>query len=310
MKILITGAAGFIGAACAGALLDRGHDVCGIDNFNDYYDPRLKVARVNNNEIHVSKEGIASISYDRAFTPDIVLHLAAQAGVTYSINNPQSYVDNNITGTFNVLEYCRSTGCRLVYASSSSVYGDAPGPSRETDDANAPMSFYAATKKACEVMAYSYSHLYGIQTCGLRFFTVYGPWGRPDMAAYKLTDAALYNRPVTLYNHGNNVRDFTYIDDVVSAVVKIIEGGQDENYKLYNIGGGNPVSMEYLLSCIEKHTGRRANVVLKGPQPGDVTRTHADISAIKADYGWGPVTDIREGLEKYVEWHIDYYEKN
>ncbi len=332
MKVLVTGAAGFIGAHVSAALLDRGDEVVGLDNVNDYYDPTLKEARLAWLEPRggfglVRGDLIDRATVDAAFdrSPDRVVHLAAQAGVRYSLKNPRAYVDSNIVGTLNVLEACRHRGTdHLVYASSSSVYGaNTTMPFSVHHNVDHPVSLYAATKKATELMAHTYSHLYAIPTTGLRFFTVYGPWGRPDMALFLFTKAILEGRPIDVFNEGRMRRDFTYIDDIVEGVVRVLDNVASPNpawsgdspdpatstapYRLYNIGNNSPVELMAFIRAIEEALGRRAELNLLPMQPGDVTATYADVEDLVRDVGFTPATPIEVGIGRFVEWYGQYY---
>ena len=325
--LLVTGAAGFVGFHLANALLDRGETVLGVDNLNDYYDVHLKEARLAKLELQPGFRFVRLDLADRARTaqlfarenPRRVVHLAAQAGVRYSIENPNAYVDANLVGFGNVLEGCRSIGVdHLVYASSSSVYGaNDHVPFKETDNVDHPVSLYAATKKANELMAHVYSHLYGIPTTGLRFFTVYGPWGRPDMAYYGFTRSLFAGEAIQIYNYGKMERDFTYIDDIVDGVLRVLDqppapgtgnhGGTGAPYRLYNIGNNSPVSLEGFISTLERVTGKTAIREYLPMQPGDVPATYADIDALASATGFRPTTSIDEGLQHFVTWYRDYY---
>ncbi len=316
MRILITGAAGFIGFHAARRLAELGHEVVGIDNFNAYYDPALKRARVAalGNGARVVE---GSFSDHAAFgrlvadaAPDVVVHLGAQAGVRYSLDHPFEYADANLIGQLSVLEACRHAAKRprLVYASSSSVYGDtATTPVREDADTDEPVSLYAATKKGAEAMSSAYAHLYGIEQIGLRFFTVYGPWGRPDMAVWRFTEAILDGRPIELYNEGRLSRDFTYIDDVVAGLVAVVlEPARFEPgarpHRIYNIGNSSPVTLDAFVAALEAAIGKKAEIVLLPMQAGDVHATHADTSALAADYGYASGPPLAEGLGRFVSW--------
>ena len=325
--LLITGAAGFVGFHLANALVDRGEAVLGVDNLNDYYDVHLKEARLARLEPRPGFRFIRVDLADRAQTADLfarenpkrIVHLAAQAGVRYSIENPNAYIDANLVGFGNVLEGCRSIGVdHLVYASSSSVYGANDHlPFKETDNVDHPVSLYAATKKANELMAHVYSHLYGIPTTGLRFFTVYGPWGRPDMAYYGFTRSLFAGEPITMYNFGKMERDFTYIDDIVDGIIRVLDRpptpetgnheGSSAPYRLYNIGNNQPVTLETFVSTLERITGNVAIREYLPMQPGDVPATYADIDALAAATGFKPTTSIDVGLEHFVAWYRDYY---
>jgi UDP-glucuronate 4-epimerase len=334
MKILVTGAAGFIGFHTCLKLVKQGHQVYGIDNINNYYDPRLKFDRLNElgfnesvsklfkNEVQSSKfnslrfSRIDLVDYEsinRLFKQEqfeVVCNLAAQAGVRYSIENPKVYIDSNITGFLNILEGCRKHKVKhLVYASSSSVYGENKKvPFETTDNVDHPISLYAATKKSNELMAHTYGHLYGFKTTGLRFFTVYGPWGRPDMAYYLFTEAISNDKPIKLFNNGQMERDFTYIDDIVNGVTKILEKNIDsrEHYKLYNIGNNKTESLQDFITAIEKALGKTAIKEMYPMQQGDVPRTFADIDKLIDDFGYKPSTSINNGLEQFIKWYKKY----
>jgi UDP-glucuronate 4-epimerase len=323
MKVLVTGVAGFIGMHAAQKLLNRGDMVVGIDNLNDYYDPQLKHARLTQLEPYsdfrferldvVDRSGMANLFAREKF--DRVVHLAAQAGVRYSLQNPNAYVDSNLVGFVNVLEGCRHNGVQhLVYASSSSVYGgNSKMPFSESDPVDHPVSLYAATKKANELMAHSYSHLYGLPTTGLRFFTVYGPWGRPDMAYFLFTKAILEEKPINVFNHGDMKRDFTYIDDIVEGVVRVLDRSatpiQDSQVpcRVFNIGNHQPVQLLDFIACLEARLGKRARKRLLPIQDGDVPATYADMSALSEWVGFRPVTTVQQGLIKFVDWYASYY---
>jgi UDP-glucuronate 4-epimerase len=334
MNILLTGAAGFIGFFTAKALLERGCRVVGLDNLNDYYDPRLKHARLTQLEGRDHFDFVKADLADRAAIehvfarekPDRVVHLAAQAGVRHSLADPHLYVAANVTGFLHVLEGCRRHGCgHLVFASSSSVYGaNAALPFRVEDGADHPLSLYGATKKANEVMAHSYAHLYGIPATGLRFFTVYGPWGRPDMALFAFTAKILKGEPIEVFNNGRHARDFTYIDDIVEGVVRVLDHvpqpdpGWDSAkpdpsrssapYRLYNIGNHRPVELMDFIAAIETATGREAKKNFLPLQPGDVLATYADVADLSRDVGFAPDTPIEEGVRRFVDWYRAYYE--
>jgi UDP-glucuronate 4-epimerase len=333
MKILITGAAGFIGFHVAERLLAQGHDVVGIDNLNDYYDVNLKLARLARIETQPNFRFLKLELADRAAMAELfareqferVIHLGAQAGVRYSIDNPHAYADANLVGHLNVLEGCRQNGVgHLLYASSSSVYGlNRKTPFATSDSVDHPVSLYAATKKANELMSHSYAHLYDLPTTGLRFFTVYGPWGRPDMALFKFTQAILEGRPIDVYNHGDMRRDFTYIDDIAEAVVRLTEVIPTRNpawtvetgtpaessapYRVYNIGNSQPVQLTEFIRQLEQALGVTAQMNLLPMQPGDVLETSADTSALEAAIGFKPRTDLKVGLEQFVAWYRGYY---
>lgn len=325
-RVLLTGVAGFIGMHVARRLLQDGEDVIGLDNLNAYYDVRLKHSRLE------QLEGIGDFRFERgdiadresmarlfnATRPEVVIHLAAQAGVRYSLEHPQDYIDSNLVGFGNVLEGCRHAAVKhLVYASSSSVYGaNRKVPFAVGDAVDHPVSLYAATKRANELMAESYAHLYGIPMTGLRFFTVYGPWGRPDMAYYKFTRAILAGEPIDVFNEGRLERDFTYIDDVVEGVVRVArrvparssgeEGGQSP-HRLYNIGNHSPVQLLDFIETLERVIGKPANRRLKPMQPGDVPATYADVSDLIADTGFAPSTPLEQGLSQFVGWYRMYH---
>jgi UDP-glucuronate 4-epimerase len=333
MKVLVTGAAGFIGMATALRLLQRGDEVVGVDNLNDYYDVNLKRARLQQLQPHAGFRFVPLDIADRAGMEalfraerfDRVVHLAAQAGVRYSLLNPHAYVDSNLVGFVNVLEGCRHTQVQhLVYASSSSVYGgNVKMPFAESDGVDHPVSLYAATKKANELMAHTYSHLYGLPTTGLRFFTVYGPWGRPDMAPILFTKAILENRPIDVFNHGQMRRDFTYVDDIVEGVVRVLDrvatpdegfdphaphpGRSHAPYRVFNIGNNEPVPLMEFIECIEQAVGRQADKRMLPMQNGDVPATYADVDALKAWVGFAPRTGIREGVARFVAWYREFY---
>jgi len=334
--ILVTGAAGFIGFHLCDRLLKQGHRVVGLDNINDYYSVDLKYDRLKELGIHrleaeryntvVSSETFGDQFQfirlnleDREALPklfktyrfDLVCNLAAQAGVRYSIENPEAYIDSNITGFLNVLECCRHCNVpRLVYASSSSVYGNSHAvPFEETAMVDQPISLYAATKKSNELMAHTYSHLYGIETIGLRFFTVYGPWGRPDMALFLFTDAILNNQPIKVFNNGNLSRDFTYIDDIIAGVENTLLKTVNEKqlYKLYNIGNNQPVQLLDFIEAIENSTGKTTERIMMPMQAGDVNQTWANVKRLKTDYDYEPSTTLEVGVEAFVGWYKAYY---
>jgi len=328
MKVLITGVAGFIGYHLAAELLKSSHGVVGIDNLNDYYDVTLKKSRLKELDGFdgfsfkrmdiASRTEVAELFNQDHF--DVVVNLAAQAGVRYSLENPDAYVDSNLTGFANILEGCRhAKPDHLVYASSSSVYGgNRKMPFSVKDGVDHPVSLYAATKKSNELMAHAYSHLYAIPVTGLRFFTVYGPFGRPDMAYFKFTKAILENNAIDVYNNGNMKRDFTYIDDIVNGVVKVmghppvpgqdqIETGTKAPYRLYNIGNNQPVALMTFIETLERLLGKKAVKNMLPMQPGDVPATYADIASLTADTGFTPETSLEEGLENFVQWYKSYY---
>ncbi|ABE59112.1 NAD-dependent epimerase [Chromohalobacter israelensis] len=331
MNILITGMAGFIGHAVAKRLAAEGHDIVGIDNLNDYYDVSLKQARLDDLAAWpnvrferldlADRAGMERLFADTRF--ERVIHLAAQAGVRYSLDNPHVYAQSNLVGHLNVLEGCRHQQVpHLIYASSSSVYGqNAQVPFSTADAVDHPISLYAATKKANELMTHSYSHLYGIPATGLRFFTVYGPWGRPDMAMFKFTRAILADEPLPVFNHGDLSRDFTYIDDIVEGVVRIMQAipeadpdspgaSPDQStapFALYNIGHGSPVALMDFVHALERATGRTARCDFKPMQPGDVPRTWADTDALFEKVGYRPQVGVDEGVARFVEWYRSFH---
>jgi len=333
MKFLVTGAAGFIGFHTATRLLDRGDTVVGVDNVNSYYDPTLKEARLatlqGRNGFTFLRQDIADVEAMRelfdAERPEKVIHLAAQAGVRYGQENPNAYIQSNIVGTQNILEGCRHTDVRhLVLASSSSVYGaNTAMPFSVHDNVDHPLSLYAATKKANELAAHTYAYLYRIPVTALRFFTVYGPWGRPDMALFKFTRQILAGEPIEVFNNGHHARDFTYIDDVVEGVLRIADKIAEPNanwtgekpdpatsmapYRLYNIGNNNPVALMDFIAAIEKAVGREAKKVFLPMQPGDVPETFANVDDLVRDVGFKPSTPIDEGIARFVSWYRSYY---
>jgi len=330
MTVLVTGAAGFIGYFLSKRLLEAGHEVIGVDNINDYYSPDLKFARLNELGISRVDAEIEEISCFSEVYPnfifycvdisnakalsgvfkkhpiDKVCHLAAQAGVRYSIENPSVYIQSNLVGFGNILEEVRHAGIdHLIYASSSSVYGESKEVPFSTDQqVDHPISLYAATKKANELMAHTYSHLYNINTTGLRFFTVYGPYGRPDMAYYLFTKAILKNEPIKVFNNGEMRRDFTYIDDIVEGLVRIIQNPAKDNYKIYNIGNHKSEQLGDFIATLEKHLGKTAKKELMPMQPGDVSQTYAEVSDLIEDYDYAPNTSIDEGLKRFVQWYL------
>lgn len=323
MHILLTGAAGFIGMHTAQRLLARGDAVTGVDNLNAYYDPALKEARLALLQaqpgFRFQRLDIADRTAMEALFAgprfDAVVHLAAQAGVRYSITHPHAYLDSNLTGFGHVLEGCRAQGVgHLVYASSSSVYGgNKKMPFEETDAVDHPVSLYAATKKANELMAHTYSHLYRLPATGLRFFTVYGPWGRPDMAYFSFTRAVLEGHPIDVFNHGDMKRDFTWVDDIVEGVVRVLdkpatpESEGAAPHRVFNIGNHEPVSLLEFIACIERATGRQATKRLLPMQPGDVPATHASTRALREWVGFEPSTPLAEGIGRFVHWYRDFY---
>jgi len=347
-KVLVTGTAGFIGYHLAARLISQGYDVTGLDAINDYYDVNLKYARladtgipregisynqVINSEKHANyrfvqlnledRDQVFNLFGQTGF--DVVVNLAAQAGVRYSLTHPQVYLDSNITGFLNILEACRHhTVKNLIYASSSSVYGlNKKMPFQVRSNVDHPVSLYAASKKTNELMAHTYSHLFGIPTIGLRFFTVYGPWGRPDMALFLFTKAILEGRPIQVYNHGNMERDFTYIDDIVGGIEKMVPAppvpGSDWNpeipdpssssapYRIYNIGNASPVKLTRFIEALEEALGKTAEKDWMPIQPGDVEKTWADVSALRKDFGYNPGTPVEDGIRKFVDWYKSYY---
>jgi UDP-glucuronate 4-epimerase len=333
MRILVTGTAGFIGAALGTRLLERGDEVIGIDCLDTYYDVGLKKARLARlaaspgfTDLRIRLEDRQAVAEAfRAHRPERVVNLAAQAGVRYSIDNPMAYVDSNLLGFANVLEGCRHNGVgHLVYASSSSVYGaNTNMPFSVHHNVDHPLSLYAATKKANELMAHTYSHLYGLPSTGLRFFTVYGPWGRPDMALFKFTKAILEGRPIEVFNYGHHRRDFTYIDDIVEGVIRVLDrpagpnpawSGADPDsatsaapYRLYNIGNHQPVELMRYIEVLEQCLGRTAEKTLLPLQPGDVPDTYADVEDLVRDTGYKPATPIETGVRNFVDWYRGYY---
>lgn len=347
-KILITGSAGFIGFHLARRLLERGDEVVGLDSINNYYDPTIKYARlaqtgIERDAIGYSKITSSAICRKYRFvqlnledTPavealfaeeafDKVCHLAAQAGVRYSLVNPKAYIDSNIVGFFNILEQCRQYSIgHLVYASSSSVYGlNESMPFSASDNVDHPVSLYAASKKSNELMAHAYSHLYGLPTTGLRFFTVYGPWGRPDMALFRFTQAILDDKPIDVYNYGQMQRDFTYIDDIIEGIIRVLDNPPQGNpnwtgkapdpssskspYKIYNIGNSSPVKLLDFIEAIEKALGRKAKKNMLPLQPGDVPATWADVRNLAEDLNYKPSTPIQEGINRFIAWYKDFY---
>lgn len=335
MRILVTGAAGFIGSATVLRLLARGDVVVGIDNHNDYYDPAIKEARLrrhaddpNYQHLRIDlQDGKAVQECFKKFRPQRVINLAAQAGVRYSIENPLAYINSNIVGFAHVLEGCRHHNVEhLVYASTSSVYGaNTEMPFSVHQNVDHPLSLYAATKKSNELMAHSYSHLYGLPTTGLRFFTVYGPWGRPDMALFQFTKAILAGKPIQVFNYGKHRRDFTYVDDIVEGVIRVLDQPARENadwsgdhpdpgsskapWRVYNIGNNRPVELNDYISSLEDALGRKAEKQLLPLQPGDVPDTYADVTELVEQFGYKPATSVREGIGRFVDWYLDYYGK-
>ncbi len=319
MTILVTGAAGFIGAHTVKRLLAAETDVVGLDIINDYYDPQLKLDRLTwLGDFPFEKVDIADqAALDGVFAkykPTRVIHLAAQAGVRYSIENPHAYLQANVIGFQNILEASRNNNVEhLVYASSSSVYGNNKKiPFSTSDEVDHPVSTYAATKKSNELMAHVYSHLYGLPTTGLRFFTVYGPWGRPDMSPFLFAKGIFSGDEIKLFNYGHHKRDFTYVDDIVSGVLSVVAKAPKAQealapYKIYNIGNNQPVELMTYVETLERLIGKPANKKMVGPQPGDVEMTYADIDELKADFGYAPATPLEEGLKRFVDWYRDYH---
>ncbi len=351
MRYLVTGTAGFIGFHLAKKLLERGEEVVGLDIINDYYDINLKYARlehmgiskvqIERNKLVQSstyqgyrfvqmelseKEPVMALFAEEKF--DVVIHLAAQAGVRYSLSNPEVYIQSNILAFLNILEGCRYHPVKhLVYASSSSVYGaNEKMPFSTSDSVDHPISLYAASKKSNELMAHTYSHLFGIPTTGLRFFTVYGPWGRPDMALFLFTEAILKGEPIQVFNYGKMKRDFTYVDDIVAGVMKVADrpakpnpdfdpqnpdpGSSKVPYKIYNIGNSSPVLLMDYIKAVEKGLGKEAKMDLLPLQPGDVPASHADVTDLVRDTGYKPETPIEDGVKAFTDWYLDYYKKN
>jgi len=333
MKILVTGSAGFIGSALTIRLLERGDCVIGIDNHNDYYDPKLKEARLarfsnHKNYTHLRVDIANRTEIEECFkdfNPTHVVNLAAQAGVRYSLENPMAYIESNIIGFTNILEGCRHSSVEhLVYASSSSVYGsNTKLPFSVHDNVDHPLSLYAATKKSNELLAHSYSHLYKLPTTGLRFFTVYGPWGRPDMALYKFTKAITENKRIQVYNNGEHQRDFTYIDDIVEGVIRVLDkpaepdtnwkgdnpdsGSSSDPWRVYNIGNSNPVELNDYIDAIENELGQKAEKEFLPLQKGDVPSTSADVSDLIDQFQYRPNTKVKDGVARFIEWYREYY---
>jgi UDP-glucuronate 4-epimerase len=333
MKILVTGAAGFIGSNLSLRLLNRGDVVIGLDNHNDYYDPSIKEARLARHIMHPNYTHLRIDLSDRkamqdcfaTFKPQRVVNLAAQAGVRYSIENPLAYIDSNIVGFTHVLEGCRHSGVEhLVYASSSSVYGaNTSMPFSVHDNVDHPLSLYAASKKANELMAHTYSHLYKIPTTGLRFFTVYGPWGRPDMALFKFTKAILEGEKIQVFNHGNHRRDFTYIEDIVEGLIRVLDhpampnplwsgmrpdpGTSQAPWRVYNIGNNSPVELMEYIAALEKALGKKADMEMLPLQLGDVPDTYADVADLVEQFDYKPDTPIAQGIDNFVGWYRDYF---
>lgn len=342
MKILVTGTAGFIGSHLAIKLLDRGDEVVGLDNINDYYDQNVKYGRLQRGGIINNLEDGKDIVYGELLTSstdknykfikldledkekmdklfktekfDAVVNLAAQAGVRYSLTNPDAYMGSNIIGFMNILECCRHNNVKnLSYASSSSVYGsNTKLPFSTEDNVDHPISLYAASKKSNELMAHTYSHLFGISTTGLRFFTVYGPWGRPDMALFLFTKAALENKTIDVFNNGDMLRDFTYIDDIVEGVIRVIDNPRTTTppYKVYNIGNNNPVKLMDFIEAIENKLGKKIDKNFLPLQAGDVPATYADVTDLVNDLGYKPQTPVQDGINKFVDWYLEFFEYN
>lgn len=337
MKILVTGAAGFIGYHLCENLVSQGHEIIALDNINNYYDINLKLSRLRNlgicihqgysfNSMIKSEKHSTKLKFIRLHIEDtdalstlfeiekfdLVCNLAAQAGVRYSLINPMAYVESNIVGFMNILECCRKYKVKkLIYASSSSVYGlNMKIPFSTKENVDQPISIYAATKKSNELMAYTYSHLYGIQTIGLRFFTVYGPWGRPDMAIFLFSDAILNNKPIKVFNHGELYRDFTYIDDIICGLSAVIEKDNGLPYKIYNIGNSKPIKLLDFIAAIEYCTGKIAIKELVPMQPGDVFKTWANVEDLKMDFNYQPNVNIDVGIRNFIAWYKNYYEMN
>jgi UDP-glucuronate 4-epimerase len=333
MKVLVTGSAGFIGSALCLRLLERGDEVIGVDNLSDYYDVKLKLSRLERNKaysaytearIDIADHAAVEAAFAR-YRPQRVVNLAAQAGVRYSLQNPHAYVNTNLVGFLNILEGCRHQGVEhLVYASSSSVYGaNTRMPFSVHDNVDHPVSLYAASKKANELMAHTYSHLYGLPVTGLRFFTVYGPWGRPDMSLFLFTRNILAGEPIEVFNYGNHRRDFTYIDDIVEGVMRVLDKTASPNakwsgskpdpatssapYRLYNIGNNQPVQLMRYIEVLEQCLGKTAQRKLLPLQPGDVPDTYADVETLVDDVGYRPSTSIEHGVAQFVDWYRDYY---
>jgi UDP-glucuronate 4-epimerase len=322
-KVLITGASGFIGFHLSLALVNKGIDVVALDNLNDYYSVNLKKSRLGilkDNNVTFYQTDITNFNNLKkcllAECPDIVVHLAAQAGVRYSLDNPYSYIHNNIVGTFNVLEICKNIKIeKLIFASSSSVYGNLKKEKfNEKDIVDNPLNLYSASKKSNELMAYSYSNLYKIPSVGLRFFTVYGPWGRPDMAYFKFTKNIINDLPIEIYGYGKMFRDFTYIDDIIEGIKKIIETNNNKLfnknsfYEILNLGNDNPVELSYFISIIENAVGKKAKKIFLDIQPGDVERTSANLDKVRSKINYSPKTKIEEGILKFVKWYQTYYQ--
>ena len=322
-KILITGVAGFIGYHLSEKLLNNNYDIIGIDNLNDYYDPNLKKARLDNlNELPNFEFYKIDFINNKELKPifannqiDQVIHLGAQAGVRYSISNPQFYIDTNITGFLNILENSKNSNIQnIIYASSSSIYGiNEKMPFSENDKTEKQISMYGVSKKTNELMAHTYSNLYELNTVGLRFFTVYGPWGRPDMALYIFTKAIIENKRIDLFNEGDHARSFTYIDDIIEPIHRLIKinykkNDRTSNYEILNIGGSKPVKLLRFIDIIEKYLGKKAKINLKPMQQGDVKETNADIDKLERITGYKPQTDIEEGIKRFIDWYLNYHQ--
>jgi len=336
MKILVTGCAGFIGFHLTRKLIQNGHEVVGVDNLNDYYSVALKLNRLRqlgvkstlirknhpvytgHNFIFIKADMENKALFEQKLSHisfDAVCHLAAQAGVRYSIEEPGQYISSNLQGFFNIIEFCRQRPyMKLIFASSSSVYGkNSIIPYKEDDVTDSPASLYAATKKSNELMAYAYTELYGFEAIALRFFTVYGAWGRPDMAPFLFTDAILKNEPIRLFNKGEMSRDFTYIDDIIEGIIQILlkkpitEESNKKRFRIYNIGNSEPVNMKHFISTIERLTNREANIIYSPMQPGDVKDTWADTTRLQQDYHYKPGTHLSQGLEVFINWYLNYY---
>ena len=329
MKVIVTGVAGFIGFHVAQQLLSDGIEVFGVDSLNSYYDPKLKHDRKSLLELYgnqftfIQSDLYTSRILDFSCDPQAIIHLAAQAGVRYSTKNPKAYIDSNIVGTFNILEYCRLYRVPLLYASSSSVYGGNQTPWQEDMKLDSPESLYAASKISNEVMVESYVNMFNLKAVGFRFFTVYGPWGRPDMAYFIFTRAIVEGKPIKVFNHGKMQRDFTYIDDIVEGVVRVLDiipgpdpewKGEDPDpgtslspYRLFNIGNNNPVELMDFIEAIERALGKKAVKEFLPLQPGDVLATYADVDDLIESVGFKPETSIFKGIEKFVDWYLDYY---
>jgi UDP-glucuronate 4-epimerase len=333
MKLIVTGSIGFIGYSLCKKLLDRGNTIIGIDNHNDYYDPKIKEARLKRlndyyNYQHFKEDLINQknlINIFKKSCPSVVVNLAAQAGVRYSIKNPSVYIQSNVVGFLNILECCRNFKIKnLIYASTSSVYGaNTKMPFSEHDNTNHPLSIYAATKKSNELMAHAYSHLYGLSTTGLRFFTVYGPWGRPDMALFKFTKSIIEKKSIDVFNYGNHSRDFTYIDDIVEGIIQTIDNPTGKNlnwnsnspdpatsaapWAILNIGNNKPIKLMDYIYALEEALGQKAKINFLPLQPGDVQDTFASINLLKKRLNYNPKTSVKKGVNKFVEWYKSYY---